>query len=304
MEKTRLKLVNKIFIFAILLLLVFSGVFLTGCVKNDDNENKEDNNSSFQVLNLDKPLGVWWWDKTLSDEYLTFAKLNGVDEIYYCDYSPQEDVYNFVLKAKQKGIKVYLLLGEKEWVNDVSNLNDIINLYKIYQQTYSDAKLSGIHLDVEPHQFSDFKYSEDTRKNYITKFINMASNVVKSNSDITFDFDIPFWFSDEVEFDGQTKSAYKHLIDIASRVFVMSYRDSAQEVVRVARDEVDYAKTNGKQIFVSVEMASSEGDNVSFQEESKQVLNEQLNKLENFIGYDNYGVSIHHIKTWKNLKDK
>lgn len=304
MEKSSFKPVKKIFIFAILLLFVFSGVFLTGCVKDDDDENKEDNNSSVQVLNLDKPLGVWWWDKTLGDEYLTFAKLNGVDEIYYCDYSPQEDVYNFVLKAKQKGIKVYLLLGEKEWVNDASNLNDIINLYRMYQQTYPDANLSGIHLDVEPHQFSDFKSSDDIRKNYITKFINMASTVVKSNSDITFDFDIPFWLDDEVEFDGQTKSAYKHLIDIASRVFVMSYRDTAQGIISVAHDEVDYAKVNGKQIFVSVEMTSNEGDNVSFQEESKQVLNEQLNKLESFIGYDNYGVSIHHIKTWKNLKDK
>ena len=28
--------------------------------------------------------GVWWWNSSLGEEYLTFAKNNGINEIYYC----------------------------------------------------------------------------------------------------------------------------------------------------------------------------------------------------------------------------
>ena len=30
------------------------------------------------------PLGIWWWDDTLDDTYLNFARDNNVTEIYYC----------------------------------------------------------------------------------------------------------------------------------------------------------------------------------------------------------------------------
>lgn len=297
-----MKKINKFLVFSFLLLFVFSVSFLSGCKK--DNDKNENLLPSPKMLNLENPLGVWWWDKTLSDKYLSFAKANGVDEIYYCDYTPENDTYEFVKKASQMGIRVYLLLGEKEWLNDSSKLVEKIEAYKAYQQTYSDAKLSGIHLDIEPHQFSDFNSNGNLRKEYILKLISLCYNLSQTYDDITFDYDIPFWFDDEVEFNDTTKQAYKFMIDYANRVFVMSYRDTAEKIVSVAQQEIDYAKSLGKQIFVSVEMNSSEGDNVSFKEEGKEILYRELNWLKDEIDYFNYGVSIHHIKTWQNLKEK
>lgn len=257
------------------------------------------------VFKTDKTVGVWWWTKQDADKYLDFAKENDVDEIYYCDYSLNNDTYNFVKQAKEKNIEVYALFGEKEWINDKTNLDALIQKYKIYQTLHSDAKFSGIHLDVEPHQFDDFNQKENE---YLTKFVNVAYLLISENPDITFDFDIPAWFDKnedayKVKLNGVTKPVYKHMIDIANRVFVMSYRDKAEDIVSFAENELSYATEKNKKIALCVEMNSDETETVSFKEENKQILYEELSKIESLINQD-YMISIHHIKTWYELKEK
>ena len=117
---------------------------------------------------------------------------------------------------------------------------------------------------------------------------------------IEFHYDIPFWFDDEVKYEETTKKVYEHIIDCSSKVVVMSYRDTAEKIYSISKDEIEYANSVGKQISVSVNMTSNEGDNVSFQEENKEVLNTELEKLSSVIS-KNFSVAIHHIKTWYNL---
>ena len=247
----------------------------------------------------DETVGVWWWTNQEEDKYLDFAKNNDVDEIYYCDYSLDDETSQFVKKAKAKGFKVFALFGECEWVEDHAGLDALIQKYRIYQAMHSDAMFHGIHLDIEPHQLNSFEYD---RKNLLTKFVEMADDIVLSNSDITFDFDIPAWFDDEILFNGNLKSVYKHIIDIANRVFVMSYRDSAEAIVSFASDELAYAKSKNKQIALSVEMDSDEGENVSFKEENKKILYNELSKLGGLLD-QKFLISIHNIESWFNLKE-
>lgn len=250
-------------------------------------------------------LGVWWWTNSNTDQYLNFAKSMGVNEIYYSNSALDDNTYEFVQKAIKQGFKVYALFGEKEWINDQTELNNLIEKYKVYQATYPNAKLSGIHLDIEPHQFADF--SSNTNE-YLTKFVQLVKNIVNNNPDITFDFDIPAWFdkNDEaylVTIGETTKPAYQHIIDIANRTFVMSYRDTAQSAINFAKNELDYAKLQGKKIAICFETgASSEGDNITFFEEGKSALNSEINNLKSLLNQE-YMVSVHHIKSWFNLKD-
>lgn len=257
------------------------------------------------VLQTNASIGVWWWSNQKADEYLSFAKENGVDEIYYCDYSLGDDTYNFVKKAINKGMKVYALFGECEWVLNKQGLDALIEKYKIYQLSHQDSKFSGIHLDIEPHQLENF--DENTNAN-LTSFVKMAYDIVNENQDITFDFDIPAWFDKDtddykVDLNGNTKAVYQHMIDIANRVFVMSYRDSAEQITAIAEDELIYAKSKNKKLALCVEMSSNEGDSVSFQEESKKIMYEEFDKLDVLLDQD-YMISIHHIKTWFELRDK
>ncbi len=256
-----------------------------------------------EKLSTSAPLGVWWWTNDNADLYLDFASANGVDEIYYCDYALDEDTYEFVKKAKAAGIKVFALFGEKEWLNSSAGLEALVEKYRLFLAAHPDARFDGIHLDIEPHQFDDFHQNTNE---YLTKLVVLVEKIVAENSDIKFDFDIPAWLdkneeSYNVVLNGVKKPAWQHMIDIASRVFVMSYRDTAVAAIDFAENELLYAAQTGKQIAVCFENQSSEGDNVSFAEEGKQALYREIKNLESLLSQD-YMVAIHHIKSWYELK--
>ncbi len=245
-------------------------------------------------------LGVWWWHQNIdTDKYINFAYENNVNEIYYYDGSLDDKTADFVSKANKKNISVYLLDGDKNWLNDNQPLYDIIDGYVEYQESYSSNQLSGIHLDIEPHQFDDFS---DKREEYILKLISLCNDLKTRYPSVHFDYDIPFWLDDVVQFNGVSKESYKHIIDIADRVFVMSYRDTAESIYLCGEDEVEYAKQVGKTLFLCVETNSTEGDKVSFLEEGKNVMKSELSKLRNMLP-ENFGISIHYIETWYDLKD-
>ncbi|MCR5113406.1 MAG: hypothetical protein K6A63_05670 [Acholeplasmatales bacterium] len=245
------------------------------------------------------PLGTWWWNKNLDvDEYLEFAVNNDITEIYFCDYSLGDNLKTLLQKANNYDINIYLLLGEKEWLNDRSDLDTIINNYISFQNN-NEYKLSGIHLDVEPHQFSDFS---DNRATYLYKLIDFIKTNKELYNDISFDYDIPFWLDDEIEYNSISKPTYKHIIDYADRIFIMSYRDTASAMLDVSIDEINYANDNNKIIYLSAETYSEEGDHVSYLEEGKAYMINELKELRKLIP-DDFGIAIHNIKSFKELKD-
>ena len=278
------------------LLLIFNFIFvilfLSSCkiINNTKTTNEENINNSF---------GTWWWDKNLDiDTYLEFAKEYNINEIYFCDYSFKNNLSILLPKAYNYNIKVYLLAGEKEWLNDRKGLDNLINNYIEFQNN-SEYKLSGIHLDIEPHQFSDFK---NDRYNYLYKLIDLVKTNKELYKDINFDYDIPFWLDDEIEYNSITKSAYRHIIDYSTRTFIMSYRDTKEEMIDVSKDEIEYAKDNNKILYLSAETYSTEGDNVSYLEEGKNYMLDELNKLRDLIP-NSFGIAIHNIKSFMELKD-
>ena len=245
-------------------------------------------------------LGVWWWNDTLDSDYLDFAKNNGVTEIYYCSDNFNIKTASFIEKANNLNIKVYWLAGEYKWLNDSKNLYTKIALYEKYQKEYPNKKFEGIHLDIEPHQNPNF---DENREDLILSLIQLANDLSNDFNAIKFDYDIPFWFNDEISFDNNTKPAYAHMIDVANRVFLMSYRDSSEDIYSVSKDEIDYATKNNKTIFLGVETKSNEGDKVSFQEEGKKIMEEEISKVRKLIP-NNFGISIHQIETWYILKEE
>jgi hypothetical protein len=54
---------------------------------------------------------------------------------------------------------------------------------------------------------------------------------------------------------------------------------------------------------LGTELQSEKGDHVSYMEEGRRYLYEQLKLLKDMVNYPQAGVSIHHIKTWYELHD-
>lgn len=265
----------------LILLFLITCCFLYACKQTNPNPKKFVN-------------GVWWWDNTLDESCLSFALDNDVNEIYFCDQNFENT--NLVKSMKDNNLDIYWLIGEKEWLLDFSLVDKTVEQFI----NHDDAKFySGIHLDVEPHQFSDF---ETNRKSYIYSLIDMAHHLKTTYPNIKFDYDIPFWLDDEIEYKGIKKPAYQHMIDISYRVFIMSYRDTAQAMIDVSVEEINYAKQTNKIVILGAETAKSDESNiVSYYEEGKKYMTEQLQIVKSVLP-ENFGVSIHHIKSWKNLK--
>lgn len=62
---------------------------------------------------------------------------------------------------------------------------------------------------------------DENRIELITKLVELASSLKSNYPGILFDYDLPFWLEDEVAFNNVTLPAYKNMINISSRVFLM-----------------------------------------------------------------------------------
>lgn len=243
-------------------------------------------------------LGIWWWDNRLDlNTYLNYAINNNITEIYYYNWKFDDSTLEFVKKCNDNKINIYLLDGDHEWLNDSTELYEKLNNLSLFINEHPDIKITGVHLDIEPHQSATW---EDNRHNLIYSLINLANSLKKDFPTINFTYDIPFWFDDEIKFNNETKQAYAHMIDIADSITLMSYRDTAEDIYDVSSDEINYALSKNKTINLGIETQDVDEDIVSFYEEGKDYMNSELNKLRKLIPED-FGISIHHIRSWYDL---
>lgn len=241
---------------------------------------------------------VWWWDNRIdSTTYIDFAEDNNINEIYYYSSSLNDKTDSFIEQANSKNIKVYWLIGKYQWIEDNSLLDEKFATYIAYQNEYKN-KFEGIHIDIEPHQHPEFDLR---RQELITKYVELVIALNKKYKDIKLEYDIPFWLDEKVTIDDISKPAYEFVIDNSSKVTVMSYRDSAEKIYDVAKEEIEYAKVNNKTLNLSVETSQNEDDIVTFYEEGKDYMMNELSKLRDMIP-KNFGIAIHHIKTFYELK--
>ena len=286
-DMIKIKIKGKsIFIIAIVLAIAISIGIIIGVVYSKENS---DNESTF---------GLWWWDNRLDSSYLDFACEKGINEIYYYTSSFSEKNSNFIKEANSKGIEVLWLAGKYEWIEDSSDLFLRIDEFLEFQKM-SPYKFKGIHFDIEPHQHPLF---EEKRSELLKKFINLTYVLRTDYPNLWIEYDIPLWFDDVILFDGTAKPVYEHIIDNASKITIMSYRDSSEEIYKAAEDEIDYALSVGKTLNLGVETGENDDDIVTFYEEGEVYMYNELSKLKEKLP-QNFGIAIHHIKSWYNMKD-
>lgn len=240
---------------------------------------------------------VWWWDNRLDESYLDFAHDKGVKEIYLYASSFSERISDFLVRADALGMQVYWLTGEYQWIHDSAPLLEQLDAFRRFQQT-APVPFAGLHLDIEPHQDPNF---EQNRVACITALIALADTLQNKYPDLHIAYDIPIWLHDMITCQGVTKPAYAHMIDRASRITLMSYRDSCEEIYRSAEDEIRYAVQAGKPLDLGVETQPNDDDIVTFYEEGAGYMYRELASLREKLPSD-FGIVIHHIKSWRELR--
>ena len=255
-----------------------------------------------------------------ADTYLDFCQKNRVSEIYLCidgmtasGSTSFADVRAFVKKAAAKGIRVAALTGDYRWINPGNTgFQTYVDKFGAYQKAASkEERFYAMHLDVEPHQHPDFKTGADGRAKVMQLFadftLQKAVPAAKAAGTL-LEWDIPFWMTDVVK-DGEGKDVVlaELMAKTCDTIAIMSYRDTAAKILDVAKEEIAFAKQYGHKVILGVETKSSEGDQVSFMEEGKAVMVEEMAKvhasLKESIPDGNFGLAVHQASVWYSLKD-
>ena len=256
-------------------------------------------------------LGVWWWAHTdLDGPYFDFAVKNGINEIFLSTNVFNQRVSDFIARASEHGVKVYWLQGDWSWIhNDTHFRNRYVQYLAFNEAQPENRRFAGIHLNVEPHQDPEWRANPTVmRPILIQKLVDFALKLRDDFPDEHFDHAITFWLNDAVNYKGQQIPANHAMMMISNRVFLMTYRDSAERIFNLGTvpQQIEFARSLGKTIFLCAESSypPEQGTEVSFRNQGRRFMHEEILKLKDMANYDKLGIAIHHMRTWFDLKDQ
>lgn len=277
-------------------------------------------------------LGVWWWhvsdaySETLGPKYMTLLEENQVTEIYfYCEYmmtsaDSRAKVHTFVEEAMKRGMRVSVLYDNQNVVKagDTSFTN-AVNYYLQYKEEYPQDDLYGLHCDIEP-QTAD-RASEDGwdawTQGYVSNFIPQIAAARKQGVWVELDIGCGWWvygakraYTGTVmhEYDGTTMDLFDVIAHNVDCMCLMSYRDTAQEILNMGTGARTAADKAGCKVIYGVETGDDgEGAHVDFYADSKEIMYTELSrlntKLESKTPVGGYGFAIHYMRMWDALRD-
>ena len=216
---------------------------------------------------------------------LRFLRANGFHTVYleignYLEAAELQDeellgrirrqMRRFVATATSYGLSVQALGGGPTWFGDERRylgqlLVEVAGDYNT--RVGRSERLRGVHLDLEPYTQPGWLDPADVEDNLVEYLTTLAGIVdtyrseldEPANRGLQLGFAVPFWFDGvgdvpgPVDFDGATKPAVHHLIDLiadppGAYLVVMSYRNltrTSDGSIAHARDEFRYAAMVG-----------------------------------------------------------
>lgn len=262
--------------------------------------------------------GVWWWrgsdaaNPAAAEKRLDFLAKNGVSEIYFCvDLKKHyKETRSFVKAAGAKGMRVALLAGDVSWIRPGNRgFAETLLAFRAYQRRAAqDEKFYALHLDVEPHQ--DPKLQDARKWQLYADFVLRAAADVHAAGE-KIEWDIPFWLDNIKVAYGENADTpiLDVLMDCSDCVTLMSYRDTADAMLDVGRNEIEMAKARNVRVVLGAETGeTSEGGFVTYFEEGAAKMDAELAKVAAALDAAKVpagaGIAIHHLAGWENLVSK
>lgn len=181
----------------------------------------------------------------------------------------------FLQRAHARSLRVHALFGDPSHAlrakhGIVFASVDGVNAFN--RDGPTDAHFDGVHLDIEPHGLPQWKKADVTLKcDLLSQFVEVnhkaVARVHAADPGLVYGVDIVFWLDKTtpegevaypVEFQGVTKDAAKHLLDVVDHVAIMSYRGTAEGkngIIPLVSKTIAYADTRKAKVFVGAKMA-------------------------------------------------
>ena len=309
---------------AICLIFLPVALFFSSCNPfgiNNDNDIRFEPNT--------ERVGVYWWAYWLISDftYLDFAASNGITEIYLSvpnlryarpdgtfSLNAMNNIVNptreFISRASEKGINVYLLLGNNgSWIRNRYEFHRRMNGLRVYQELAEPhERFAGVQLNVEPHQLENpagVRYwgigspHYPHRQTLVQELADFATMAHQTYYWVNICWTLTFWWDNRHMVNGGSISLGEHLISLSSNtVYVMGFRNTAANMVSVSRYMIETAQRMGRDIVLLATVF--EGTPIAeFVGMGREHMYEQLNLVRGIAGCSSVHVAIHHIVTWR-----
>lgn len=244
---------------------------------------------------------VWVWSWKGSAELTDFTVAAGFDRVYlYAQGGFDPHVRAAIADLGAAGVAVEALGGERRWATGWrDDMIGFVRSARRYQRRApADARLAGVHVDVEPYGLRAWdRHPRRTRRDLVASL--RAAR--RAAGPLPLAADIPFWF-DGIRL-GSTSLA-EATIAATDAVTIMAYRDSADEVIDVARREVRIAGRLGRRATVGVETGDYDPPSITFFEEGRAALALALATIDSRLGVRPGfgGTAVHHYGSLAGLK--
>ena len=270
------------------------------------------NGFNVQAAELDVK-ATWLWNPWMiyndEAETLAFLESKDVNKVYVqIDADIPAGIYeSFIEKAGALGMAIYALDGAPDWVapTGFTQQDRLMSWLSVYQKGAAPAqKFAGVHLDVEPYLYSGWNTNRATTVKAYQALLTKAKSSTAALK-LPPEADLPFWF-DEISY----KNTYgkgilaEWVIANTHSVTLMAYRDSAETINELVKNEIAYGEKYGKKVVIGVETdQTDEGDALSFYEEGEAFMNNELAAVTaHYSASKGFGgIAIHHVDSWKTM---
>ncbi|CAM4049912.1 hypothetical protein COLU111180_20865 [Cohnella lubricantis] len=256
---------------------------------------------------------TWLWDTPLirasAADIVQFCKSNEINVIYLqINRDIQASDYaSFIRLARGNGIEVHALDGRTTWgfTANRRSIDRSFDWLALYQSNVAaDERFSGIHVDIEPYALP---YWDKTGSDFVAQWQGNVRYIVQRAKDLRLPIaaDIPFWLSGFMTPDGK-ETLSRWMMRHYGAVTILAYRDSAQGISNMAAAELTEAADLNIPATVGVETVHSlEGANITFFEEGRARMNEQLDEAASLLAEHGTfaGLAIHDYKAWRAMED-
>ncbi|HIJ95304.1 MAG TPA: hypothetical protein HPP94_06140 [Desulfuromonadales bacterium] len=207
--------------------------------------------SRSSVVANKKPDAIWIWNNRAiaghEQEVVERLTSLSIKQVYLQIDDYPGRLLPFVAVAKKKGIAVWALDGDPEYVRHPEALLRRIRKVADLIHSTSEPNFSGFQVDIEPYLNKDFALK---REQYLATYLELLDNL-KKQGDLPLSVVVPFWF--DSMYVGGT-SLLQKVIEIADELVVMSYRTDPAELLAVARTELGLAEKLSKPVRLGIEL--------------------------------------------------
>ena len=161
-----------------------------------------------------------------------------------------------LVDAGERGVSINALRGERNMFfekNHERASEQLKALILFNNELPEGGRFAGIKYDVEPYLTPEWKAGGSDRQKVILDylfFLHQARGLIDEQApELDLCVDIPFWWEKPqfaCKINGNSQLLIHHIVDVTDWIGIMSYRRDAKEVMRLAKEEFDYAAHIGK----------------------------------------------------------